>query len=990
MQPDGSSLAGESTVRLVGRTDELARLADLADAAVERGAQMVLLAGDAGIGKSSLVSIFLDQLGKSGWGRHVGHCIEFADRPLPFGPIVAILRSILLDNVEAMDQIIGEYRADLVGLIPELRDDEQQVTQLGGDVDRLFDGIAKTLIRASYRRPIAVLVEDIHWADGATRDLLSALVHGLGSARVLILVTERTAALEMGHPLRTWLAEQRRFPNVASIELEGLSSDELTEQAAAILEAAPDPEFIADLLDRTGGNAYFASEILMARRDGNSEIPVSLVEFLTSRLETLSPEERETLRAVAVAGGTVSHRVLDRMVPSIALESIVRPLFEKAVLVVDGTGYTFRHALLREAILRDVLPFEAEELHRLAAEAILADPQLGATPSDLAGLAVHWANANEPARSLPAAVAAGEASAGVAAYGTAAEMSVQALEAWTLVSNPEELSGLSRFQLLLKSCEWLAAGIRGADAVEAISTALDDWAGRLASDQRALLMAVLAHNQYYLGNPIEASAAIARAQDLVGSAATPEAAQVHFLIARDALSDGRVGRALEAADRAVEIASAEGPVVTLIEAMMVKGLAAAVTDGLSEGLSLIEEARALALDKAMVSQVASTYRFETHARSYCEGRTDTSIDRLVEGLDFVERRCGPRWRQDLLFDLALGYVEAGRMIEAKPLLDQLLKSPLPDFRRLNVLHAAGLHALGINATKEAEDFLISASELAERYQSAQETGFQNRILAELARRQGKLDLGLELIDSALKLQLESDNLTFTRESLLERIRLIAASVIHGVDMEDAISQMMVLVENFTGDGEANVAFRLLMETELGAIQGRLDPAEATTAIERVEACGFRNEGGQARLVLIDHLLDETADRDQAETELAELVGGAAKYGLAWLGERAHAVARAAKIMLEPEQPDPAKTAAEEPAEFPHDLTAREVEVMSLLAEGLTNKGIGEQLYVSPRTVGTHVSNLLAKLGASNRGEAAAAYVKLGLNTIDLRDPLNVD
>ncbi len=987
---DGPQRAGSRQAALIGRAAEQSRLGELADLAAEEGAQVVILSGEAGIGKSSLIAGLLDQLAANGWGTHVGHCIEYADRPLPFGPIVSILRSLLLDNLEAVDDLVGHHRDDLASLLPELGSPGQGAS-LAGDVDRLFDAISSTLVQAAERRPVAVLVEDIHWADAATRDLLASLVHSLGSAPILLVITERSGALPRSHPLRTWLAEQRRFPNVASFELVGLTLDELAEQARRILGHTPDGARLERLLDRTRGNPYFTHEILTSGSWESEALPSSLVEFLTSRIERLSDDERAVLRAVAVAGGTVSHRLLAAMLPELRVGGIVRALFDASILVVEGTDYAFGHALLREAILGDVLPFEAEELHRRAAEAIEADPQRGSSLSDLVGLALHLGKAADPDRSLAAASEAAEAAAAVAAYETAAEMAKQALTEWSLAGDPEARTGKERDQLLLDAAEWLVSCYRGGEAVDMIDEALATWGRDLPDGRRALLMARMAPIHFHLGNPTEATALLWEAQRLVGDEVSPEAAQVHHRVSKQAVAEGQIHPTLEAAERAIEIAETQGPRMVLVEALTTKALGVGVTEDLEEGVRLAREARELALADGFVSQVANTYRTEMLIWTFRDGRTENCLEAARQGLDYAQKHCGPRWRAEFRHDLCLGLVEAGRLSEATPLFAELWESRLDDLRRLTVLQTAGLHALGVGRLDLAEVFLADATEISDRYQTAQETGFQAKLLAELARRQGRLEEAVELIDEALKLQLASDNLTYTRDTIVEKIRIVRALAALGTpDGDELYDEVATLVEDFDGAGRANLAMKAVMELELTTVHGGVDIDAARDVIAQVEGAGFLYESAQARLHIVDQLLSAGADRrDELQREITELVELATTHGMEWMAERATALARLGRVGLggQPSPEPPTQPAAS----LPHDLTVREVEVMSLLAQGLTNKAIGEALYVSPRTVGTHVSNLLAKLGLHNRGEAAAAYHRLGLEEIiDLRDSIAAD
>ncbi len=987
MQIATEGVKAPSRTKLIGRDEEFTRLRDMADLAVEHSAQLVLVSGEAGIGKTTLTGEFVGQLMESGWGGHIGACIETADRPLPFGPIVSILRSILLGDIERLDEIVGHHRRDLSGLLPELSDIAEAAASLDGDIDRLFDAIAVILTEASRRRPNAILIEDIHWADAATRDLLSSLVNRLGTARTLLVITERTGATDRGHPLRTWIAEHRRLPNVHTIELEGLSRSELETQALRVLEQPPERRLIDELVERTRGNPYFSHELLVSRRDGSLALPVSLIDFLSSRISRLAPEERELMRALAIVGGIASHHMLRAMLPDLDVGRIVRSLCDASILEVDGSEFTFGHALLREVILSDVLPFEAEELHGRAAEAIIADPRQGHSLTDLTSLALHWGKAGDADRSITAAIQAGRAAAAVAAYEAAADMSLQAYWAWPAASAPDTDTNMSRYQLLLQTAEWLASCYRGEEAINIIREALAGWAGSLPPGSRALLLARLAPIHWHLGNPPETARVLAEAARLVGDEVSPEAAQVHHAISRQALADGQIHPALEAAERAVEIAEIEKLPVLLAEALSAKALGIGVTGDLDAGVALAQRARELALSEQLVSQTALTYHREMLMIVFQEGRTEACLEASRQGLAFAEQHCGPRWRAEIGLNLCLGLVEAGRLREAEPLFESLLSSELDDLRRLTVLQTSGLHALATGSYALADTFLTEAVEISDRYQSAQETGFQSRLQAELARRQGRLDEAIQLIDRALELQLAGDNLTYTRESIVEKVRIVRSRLEQ--DMADAKQQkaeVAILIDDFDGSGRANEAWHSLMRLELASISGPVELEAAHATIELVESAGYLYEAAQVRLLLIEQLMaNGVTDRSTLETEIIELHGIADTHGITWIAEFVVSMAKVARVALELNEP-PAPVPVASADAYPHHLTAREVEVMSLLAEGLTNKGIGERLFVSPRTVGTHISNLLAKLGVGNRGEAAAAYHRLGLaETIDLRD-----
>ena len=601
---------------MVGRDGELSQLIEIADRSVEVGAQFVVVAGEAGIGKSTLIGRLTDELAEARWAIHIGHCIEYADRPLPFGPIVSIIRSVLNELGDDVDDVVGHHRADLAGLVPELRTDGVDGASLSGDVDRLIDAISTVLIRASQRRPITLIVEDIHWADAATRDVLASLVHSLGSARALVVISERTGAVPRGHLLHTWLAELNRFPNVSSIVLGGLSRSALIEQATNILGKPIDGDLAEELERRTGGNAYFASELLLARRAGGTALPTSLADFLTSRIERLAQDEQDVLRALAVAGGPVSHHMLEAILPDLAVGPLVRSLFDTSLIVVSGTDYIFGHALMREAILRNVLPFEAEELHRRIAESMVADRTRDRSPTDLATLAGHWARANDPARCLVASVEAARASAAVAAYDPAADLATESLRLWDVVAGAEDLTLLTRDQLTIWASDWLIASNRSTEAAELLSSAIAGFGSALPDGRRALLLAKLAPIRFQMGMPNEADRLLHTAVELVGDEISPEAAQVHHRASKLAVLVGSIRPAMDAADRAIAISTRTGPETILVEALTTKALGLGVTQSLDAGVNLVREARERAIAQNMVSQVAFTFRTEMMIINY--------------------------------------------------------------------------------------------------------------------------------------------------------------------------------------------------------------------------------------------------------------------------------------------------------------------------------------------------------------------------------------
>ncbi len=522
-------------------------------------------------------------------------------------------------------------------------------------------------------------------------------------------------------------------------------------------------------------------------------------------------------------------------------------------------------------------------------------------------LATHWAGAGDADQSLAAAVAAAEAAALVAAYESAADLALQALESWPRSTAPEEATGLTRDQILRQAAEWLASSYRGEEAVAYINEALEGWAGQLPAGRRALLHAVMAHMYWDLGNPPEAHRVLAEARRIVPDETSPEAAQVHLRMAKQSVSDGQIEPARDSAEQAIAIATVVGPEVVLVEAMATKALATGVTGDLAGGLALAAQARELALEAGFVSQVANTYRTEMLIIVFQAGRTEACLEATRQGLAYAEKHCGQRWRTDFRLDLCLSYVEAGRLNDAEPLFELLMTSEIDDLRRLTVLQAAGLHALARDSLDLAGAFLSDATEIARRYQSAQETGPQLKLLAELARREGRLEDASKLIDEALVLQLAEDNLTYTRESIVEKIRIVSECVTLGRDgAENRLAKVRDLVNEFSGSGPANVAVRAQMDLELASIDGTIQQEVAEATVQALRDIGYLLEAEEAWLLLLAHqVADPNIDRIRLEADFVDAHEVAATHGMSWVITRLVALARTLGIHLVDSRDTPA-------------------------------------------------------------------------------------
>jgi predicted ATPase len=358
---------------LVGRGEYLAVL----DAALARARDSVpstvLIGGEAGIGKTRLTSEFVTRAADSGTRVLPGACLDMGTEGLPFAPFSAVLRELVRDlGADGVAGLLpGHATREVARLLPEFGAMEQE-TDASTARARLFEQILALLERLADERPVMLVIEDAHWADRSTRDLLAFLV---GSQqvldRVLIVVTFRSDDLHRTHPLRPLLAGLGRLSWVQRIELPRLDRRHADELAARILGRELAPSVADEVHRRAEGNPLFLEELLSRAGEPNAQLPESLRDLLLAAVRRLPEETQDVLRAASAAGPGIEHALLAAVtgLEDDALARALRPAVAANVLVVRGDGYAFRHALIREAVYDDLLPGERTRRHTRFAEA---------------------------------------------------------------------------------------------------------------------------------------------------------------------------------------------------------------------------------------------------------------------------------------------------------------------------------------------------------------------------------------------------------------------------------------------------------------------------------------------------------------------------------------------------------------------------------------------------------------------------------------------
>jgi predicted ATPase len=535
---------------LVGRVEELELLEAARVRAADGEPAVVLVGGEAGVGKTRLIAECASRCAADGMGVLVGGCVPVGDGALPYAPIVEALRTLVAEvGVGAVRELVGPAWPELARLLPALGEPDRRGPPGQAAQARLFELLLGLLGRLGDQAPLVLVVEDLQWADRSTRDLLAFLVRNLRRERLLVVVTYRDD--EPGHQgLGPYLAELDRADRVGRVELARLDRAQTTAQLVGILGAAPAPELAEAVFARSEGNPFFTEELLGSIRAGSNELPATVWDLLRGRILALPEPASQVLAVVAVAGRRVPHRLLAAVAgrDDDTLVARLRTAVADQLLVTQPAedGYEFRHALLREIVEADLLPGERARLHGQYAKALADRPELAGGPPAVAAaeLAVHWDGAGEPARALPAWITAGRAAEQARAFAEADRHYQRALELWGQVTDPERPAGLDRVELLTRAAEAAVRTGTTDRATGLLEQALDHVDRAIDPVRAARLLSRLGDHRHTALDHAAALAAYGEAERLL--AGLPPSAEQAAVLANHAHELEAVGRPQEA------------------------------------------------------------------------------------------------------------------------------------------------------------------------------------------------------------------------------------------------------------------------------------------------------------------------------------------------------------------------------------------------------------------------------------------------------------
>ncbi|MGW5878260.1 helix-turn-helix transcriptional regulator [Nocardiopsis terrae] len=986
----------EPSAVFVGRHTQLSLLAADADRTRVEGARAVLVCGGAGVGKSRLLAEHLRRVPEAAVA--LGGCLELGAEGVPFAPFTALLRELVRSGGPAADPT-----GDLGRLLPELGG-------ASGAADegraRLFESVLTYLEGRAAPDGLTLVVEDLHWADASTRDLLVFLLRNLGPVPVHLLISVRTDDLHRTHPLRRLLPELERLPRLTRMDLAPLSRDEVADQARALRGSELDPADLDLLHERSGGNPLFVESFLSAGHDpAGAPIPDGPRDLLLAAVEPLPEPTRRVLGLVATAGTRVRHTLLAGVahragITEDALDSALRPAIDARVLHTTEHGYVFRHALLAEAVRADLMPGERVRAHRRYAETLQSGVDRMPEGERAAQLAHHAHRAHDQPLALTAAWRAAERAAAVDAYPEHLALVERVLELWDQVPDAAERLGLPRDQVLVRASEvcLVAGSLRR--AVGYATDGLDELGVTGFHDpdhppEHAVRISRLRHARARALKEMGRDGAL---EDLADASVLltfnhPEAPAVGATLAATLMVRGHHGQAATAARRTLNRARELGDRRSEADALITLG-SLDPPGGREEGLKLLGAGIRLARE---VNHVPAEIRGLINLSGQLKNlnRLEESAQASLEGM----RRCrelGLARTQGgaFAYGLATTRFNQGRFAESEELLSGIRDHGVTRARALVLRMHLDLYRWRPEAVRATiEEFRRI---LPERESSPVEHLPVHLLLQRLALHEGRpLDAG-----------------RMARDMLARAVGDGApASTVHGMYRSSlawhaSIADRLAEEPGEKARGLAEELHRLLAELPAGAYEQ--DPAGLAARAWRTPDPGralalfeaaLAGIGPTGHVVLrAEYCLEAVraavrADEwERAARHLADLHRLAVRYGLA-LFEREAGFLRVRHGLPDPDEPAAvhagpdraALTSGRSPkrdapagSPLPMGLTRRELEVLAQVAKGLSNREIGQVLFISAKTVSVHLSNLMGKLGVGNRTAAAAKGRELGL------------
>ena len=949
---------------LIGRAAETAALrAALADVRCGHG-RLVLVEGDAGIGKTRLLEEFTTQAKEvrvlAGGG------IPLASGT-PYAPVLNILQSLARLHPSAA-----------AGLM--LQDAPGHADPFGRT--RLLAATADAVRAVAAKTPLMLVVEDLHWADASTRELVSFLARVNRTSPVLLVVTVRAEELDPARPVSVLIGELARMPHAERLVLVPLDRAGVAALVEAITGVAASAGVTGRLMQRAAGNPFFTEELLAAGPDAPM-VPASVGDVLAVRVAQLSAAGQRVLGAASALGRAVPHQLLAAVAEASDLGDGLAAAVSHRLLEPRDDGYRFRHPLIQETVYGRLLLPERQVLHGRAAAA-LASAGSPAEPAARAGHAVqiafHWQQAGQTDKALAAAVRAGDLAQAAHAPAEALAQYTLAIGWWQNLPDPQSVAGVDEISLLERAAGAASAAGDNARAQELAQRVLARTDPEAEPVKAALRLERLGRFSWLAGDLATSRQAYQDALRTMPHQQSAARARVLAATAQSLMLQSQHLSSRGYAELGVAVAQAVGAQAEEAHARNTLGTALAALGCHADGIEMLRSGLRIARQIGDGTEAARCHLNLTETFTQAR-RAEEALRAGEEGLaEATALGLGRVHAAAILGSVLEALYLLGRWDEIQDRASAALDAEPEPWSMIPVRMPRCQVALARG------DLTAAAAELAAMTAVPGAIGDPHyganlaALEAALAAAGGDLQRGSARADDALQIASSTDDLALHLgiAALAVRIEADTLDAARLTGQRADAAALRARAEHILAtahDARARIAraggcrspvFALLgtlARAELSRIPGPADPRmwHQVAASELADP----HLTGYARLQEAASLLTHRRRRE-ATTALQEAEAAARRLAAAPMRTEISTLARRARIDLAAPAPAPP------PEPDPVGLTPREREVITLLSDGLSNAQIARTLYISEKTASVHVSNILRKLGVTSRIQAAAA------------------
>ncbi|HEY3336374.1 MAG TPA: AAA family ATPase [Candidatus Limnocylindrales bacterium] len=996
-----------SSAVLVGRDRDVDTLSAALDASGTGAPRFVVVLGEAGVGKSRLVR----EATRPGDGARrlvlTGECLDIGVAGLPYLPIASALRGLARAvPPDDLERLLGPARGDLAAIVPELATDgvappvEASASALPSGLGqaRLFERILGLFGALSAVGPTVLVVEDVHWIDRATRDLLTFLSRNLTSERLAVVLTCRVDDLPRGHRILAWLAELERVPSTVVLELGRLDRDAVQRQLSLIGGGEPGAGVLDRIWRRSEGNPLLVEELFAA---GGSEGPRSVVEVLLARVARLDRPARTIVDAAAIAGRPVDDRLLAEVleVPEAEIDEGLRAALDDRVLEHEpATGYRFRHELLREVVEAELLPGARRRLHERFARRLEARPELADTSpvGAAAELAHHFAEAGLAVEAYTHLVRAADASEAVHAYADAHRALERALALEPRLPQVADDPG-SRLELRRRAADNADLDGEFARALELTREALTLVDPAADPATAGTLHSRVGYLQWSLGDSATALDAHREAVRLVPTEPpTAERARVLASLGGALMGAGRWAESREVCEAAIACAGVAGARAEESRARNMLGSDLVALGDIEGGIAQLREACRLA-EETSQAHVRIVGHYNLALNLATADRLDEALEAAEAGRRAVdESGLRRRFGQDLAAITGDVLLRLGRVDDALEVVDAGL-TLAPGGSRIVYLSAVRARIAGIRGDTADVERRIGGIDLSTLDPDV--AAYVATVRAEALAWADRPDEALAAAEAGVAQLKGLDDVLWTAPLVAHALRCCAelAEAARARRADGALQAAIARTGPFrvqldrlaprvtTSSGRAWVASA---RGELARAGGEADADDWRAAVAAFDGVPDPIDGAYARFRAAEAALRTEGVRADVTALVHEAAAVAEAAGAAPLAAAVATLAARGRIAprtAEGSASGPATKADEAPLTDPRaaahalGLSAREVEVLELVAAGLSNGEIAERLFITRKTAGVHVTHILDKLDVPNRVGAAMVAARIGLS-----------